>query len=62
MRLEKVLCGPGVITSETMFDFDFNDVNMKDESYNGLNVRLRYAATPRIFRLCPNRSLVLGQY
>lgn len=41
MRLEKVLVGAGTIAKETLFDFDFTDVNMKDESYNGLNVRLR---------------------
>lgn len=42
MRQEKVLAGAGVLAQETLFDFDFTDVNMKEESYNGLNVRLRY--------------------
>lgn len=42
MRLEKVLCAAGSLTKETLFDFEFTDVNMTDESYNGLNVRLRY--------------------
>lgn len=40
--MEKVLCGSGVIIAETSFDFDFKDVTMNYESYNGLNVCLRF--------------------
>jgi hypothetical protein len=50
--MEKVLCGPGVITSETLFDFDFKDVTMTDESYNGLNVRLRFVHSNYIAFSC----------
>jgi len=42
MRLEKVLQPPGTISTEVTFDFDFSNVAMRDDSYNGLNVRLRY--------------------
>eukprot|EP01125_Pyxidicula_operculata_P015059 TRINITY_DN508_c0_g2_i1.p1 TRINITY_DN508_c0_g2~~TRINITY_DN508_c0_g2_i1.p1 ORF type:complete len:358 (+),score=94.51 TRINITY_DN508_c0_g2_i1:36-1109(+) len=36
------LSGPGSISGETVFDFDFSSVEKPHESYNGLNVRLRY--------------------
>jgi len=40
---EKVLCGPGVLNEKgTAFDFDFTDLVLDQESYNGLNARLRY--------------------
>lgn len=36
------LAPAGVLTKSTEFDFSFNQVEMPYESYNGLNVRLRY--------------------
>eukprot|EP01127_Copromyxa_protea_P004365 TRINITY_DN1422_c0_g1_i1.p1 TRINITY_DN1422_c0_g1~~TRINITY_DN1422_c0_g1_i1.p1 ORF type:complete len:371 (+),score=92.83 TRINITY_DN1422_c0_g1_i1:40-1113(+) len=42
LRMEKVLAPAGTLSSETTFDFDFAQPNMSDESYNGLNARLRY--------------------
>jgi len=43
LRLEKVFSGPGVLSAgDTTFDFEFKDFTLRDESYNGLNVRLRY--------------------
>mmetsp|Transcript_12966 Transcript_12966/g.33085 ORF Transcript_12966/g.33085 Transcript_12966/m.33085 type:complete len:297 (-) Transcript_12966:1204-2094(-) len=40
--LVRELAAPGVLYFEKSFEFDFSNVEKKYESYNGLNVQLRY--------------------
>jgi hypothetical protein len=40
--LLKELAPPGVLTTSEEFPFDFTNVEKLHESYNGINVRLRY--------------------
>eukprot|EP01127_Copromyxa_protea_P004366 TRINITY_DN1422_c0_g2_i1.p1 TRINITY_DN1422_c0_g2~~TRINITY_DN1422_c0_g2_i1.p1 ORF type:complete len:284 (+),score=64.57 TRINITY_DN1422_c0_g2_i1:361-1212(+) len=42
LTMEKSLAPAGVISADTTYDFEFTEVDMSDESYNGTNVRLRY--------------------
>ena len=59
------LAPAGEITSDQVFDFEFLDVEKQHESYNGINVRLRYASTApasgstahRYWRSCAGVSL-----
>jgi len=51
MSLTQTLCAPGVLSSSTSFDFDFGASAEKIyESYNGVNVRLRYFLRLTIIR------------
>jgi vacuolar protein sorting-associated protein 26 len=40
--LVKEMAAPGEITSDVDYEFDFSAVDKQYESYNGINVRLRY--------------------
>eukprot|EP01120_Amphizonella_sp_Union-15-10_P008686 TRINITY_DN3161_c0_g1_i1.p1 TRINITY_DN3161_c0_g1~~TRINITY_DN3161_c0_g1_i1.p1 ORF type:complete len:339 (+),score=59.54 TRINITY_DN3161_c0_g1_i1:94-1110(+) len=40
--LTNELAGPGELGPETTFEFDFSNAEKQYESYNGINVRLRY--------------------
>ncbi|TRY74869.1 hypothetical protein TCAL_12568 [Tigriopus californicus] len=42
LSLVKQLAGPGDLTQNTAFDFEFNQVEKPYECYTGANVRLRY--------------------
>jgi len=42
LSLVKQLAGPGDLTQNTSFDFEFNQVEKPYECYTGANVRLRY--------------------
>ena len=42
LSLVKQLAGPGELTQNTSFDFEFNQVEKPYENYTGANVRLRY--------------------
>ena len=41
-QLVTELSPPGILTSSTDYPFEFDNVEKQFESYNGLNVRLRY--------------------
>jgi len=53
LSLSKELAGPGELTAKQEFEFDFTDAEKQYESYNGINVRLRY-----FVRLTVKRGLV----
>ena len=44
------VAGPGEIKEETKFDFEFPNLEMLNESYSGVNVRLRYVVKVTIVR------------
>jgi hypothetical protein len=43
--LVKELAAPGDLMKSTVFDFEFNNVEKQNETYTGINVRLRCEAT-----------------
>jgi len=53
LTLSKELAAPGDLTERKEFEFDFADAEKQYESYNGINVRLRY-----FVRLTVKRGLV----
>jgi len=53
LTLSKELAPPGELTERKEFEFDFADAEKQYESYNGINVRLRY-----FVRLTVKRGLV----
>jgi len=53
LTLSKELAAPGELTEKKEFEFDFADAEKQYESYNGINVRLRY-----FVRLTVKRGLV----
>merc|ERR1711970_527360 len=44
------VAGPGEIREETKYDFEFPSVEMLNESYSGVNVRLRYVVKVSVIR------------
>ncbi len=71
LSLSKELAAPGELSEKKEFDFDFADAEKQYESYNGINVRLRFVViflatlfTPCLFeyryfvRLTIKRGLV----
>jgi len=51
MTLTQTLCAPGVLSSDAKYEFDFaSNAEKAYESYNGVNVRLRYFLRLTIIR------------
>lgn len=50
MSSSQEVASPGELTQTTSFDFEFKNVEKQYESYNGINVRLRYFVCVRIAR------------
>ncbi len=42
LSLVQELASPGELRSASLFDFEFRNVEKQYESYNGINVKLRY--------------------
>lgn len=52
---------PGVLSSVTQYPFDFSNAEKPYESYNGLNVRLRYFIRVTVTRGYPSGNVVKEQ-
>jgi len=50
IQLKRELEPPGELLQKKTFTFEFSSVEMEDESYNGLNVRLRYFLRATVIR------------
>jgi len=53
---EQTLQPPGILERSCAYDFNFSDLELPHESYNGINVRLRYFLIVTIFQSVINMS------